>query len=220
MLREPVILRHPLAESCLRVLRSRETKSSEFRRALFRLGVLLAVKAAEGLNVVEGAVVTPLGVRASCCSVVEERLLLVPILRAGLGFVEAFLTLLPGAGVAHIGVARDEDTLKARFYLDAVPAAPDDFDHVFLLDPMLATGNSSVLALEMITAKGYREEQITLVCALAVEQGINRVRKEFPGTQIVAAAVDPGLNERAFIVPGLGDAGDRLFQAGNNVSGK
>ncbi len=215
LLREPVILRHPLAESCLRVLRSRETKSSEFRRALFRLGVLLAVKAAEGLNVVEGAVVTPLGVRASCCSVVEERLLLVPILRAGLGFVEAFLTLLPGAGVA-----RDEDTLKARSYLDAVPAAPDDFDHVFLLDPMLATGNSSVLALEMITAKGYREEQITLVCALAVEQGINRVRKEFPGTQIVAAAVDPGLNERAFIVPGLGDAGDRLFQAGNNVSGK
>lgn len=220
MLREPVILRHPLAESCLRVLRSRETKSSEFRRALFRLGVLLAVEATKGLNVVRETVITPLGVRASCCSIVEERVLLAPILRAGLGFVEGFLELLPEARIAHIGIARDEDTLKARSYLDTVPASPEDFDHVFLLDPMLATGSSSVLALEMITAKGYGEERITLVCALAVEQGLNRVRAGFPGTRILAAAVDPGLDERAFIVPGLGDAGDRLFPSGKTISEK
>lgn len=215
---EPVILRHPLAGNCLRVLRSRETKSSEFRRALFRLGVLLAVEATGDLDVVRETVITPLGVRASCFFVDEERILLVPVLRAGLGFVEGFLALLPEARVAHIGIARDHDTLEARSYLDTVPASPEDFDHIFLLDPMLATGNSSVKALEMITAKGYGEEQITLACALAVKKGINRVRKRFPGTGIITAAIDPGLDES--IVPGLGDAGDRLFISGIITSGR
>lgn len=206
-----VILEHPLAGNCLRTLRDRETRRPAFRRALNRLSLLLAVEATRTLSVVGEKVVTPLGVEASSCCVNEDRQLLVPILRAGLGFVNGFLTILPGAQIGHIGIVRDHDTLEARSYLDTVPDQLEDFEHIFLLDPMLATGNSSCRALEIITAKGCHLDCITLVCAVAAEQGIKRVQESFPELSIITAAVDPALNEQAYIVPGLGDAGDRLF---------
>lgn len=206
-----VILEHPLAGNCLGTLRDRETRRPAFRRALNRLSLLLAVEATRNLNVVREKVVTPLGVEASSCCVNEDRQLLIPILRAGLGFADGFLTILPGAQMGHIGIVRDHNTLEAKSYLDTVPNQLEDFEHVFLLDPMLATGNSSVRALEIITAKGCHLDRITLVCAVAAEQGIKRVQESFPRLRIITAAVDPALNERAYIVPGLGDAGDRLF---------
>ncbi|MGB9792190.1 MAG: uracil phosphoribosyltransferase [Thermacetogeniaceae bacterium] len=205
------ILQHPLAGNCLRTLRNKETRVEGFRRAMYRLGVLLAVDATKDLRAERDVVVTPLGVEAECSYVVDERILLVPILRAGLGFLESFLEVLPGARVAYIGISRDHETLEARPYLDSVPEQPSGFDEVFVLDPMLATGNSSTKALEIIVSKGYPAERIKLVCAVAVKQGIEHVHRKFPEVEIIAAAIDPELNERAYIVPGLGDAGDRLY---------
>lgn len=209
---EVVVLEHPLAGNCLHILRNRETERSAFRSALNRLSLLLAVEASKNLSTVRETVITPLGVEASSSCVSENRQLLVPILRAGLGFTSGFLTILPDAQVACIGISRDHETLEAKSYLDTVPEHLGNFEHLFLLDPMLATGNSSVKALEIITAKGYQLDCITVVCAVAAEQGIKRVKKSFPDLGIITAAVDPALDERAYIVPGLGDAGDRLFQ--------
>lgn len=205
------VVEHPVIGSCLRTLRNKDTQAEEFRRAMKRLGLLLAAESTRDLEVTEGTVVTPLDVEARCSYVNDGRVLLVPILRAGLGFVDGFLEVLPGAKVAHIGVSRDHDTLEAKKYLDSVPAQPGEFDRVLVLDPMLATGNSSVAALEIIAGKGYPPGRITLVCAFAVKPGIEQVRKRFPEVRIIAAVIDRELNEKAYIVPGLGDAGDRLF---------
>ncbi|HHW40211.1 MAG TPA: uracil phosphoribosyltransferase [Syntrophomonadaceae bacterium] len=205
------VLQHPLAGNCLRTLRNRDTRVEEFRQAMYKLGVLLAVETTKDLRTEMDTVITPLDVEAKCPYVVDSRILLVPILRAGLGFLDSFLDVLPGARVAHIGISRDHVTLEARPYLDSVPGQPSDFDRVFVLDPMLATGNSSTKALEIIVNKGYAPGQIKLICAVAVKQGINQVHGKFPEVGIVTAVIDPKLNEKAYIVPGLGDAGDRLY---------
>ncbi|AGL00422.1 uracil phosphoribosyltransferase [Desulfoscipio gibsoniae] len=205
-----VVVDHPVAGNCLRILRDKRTETEAFRKEMKRLGLLLAIEATRDIECVPEPVVTPLEIEINCPRLRDGRILLVPILRAGLGFVDSFLDILPAAKVAHIGVARDHDTLQAVTYLDTVPDRCADFDRVFVVDPMLATGNSSVKTLEMIVAKGYKPEQITLVCALAVEQGIAQVHKKFPAIKIITAVIDPGLNDKAYIVPGLGDAGDRL----------
>jgi uracil phosphoribosyltransferase len=204
------LVRHPLAGNCLRTLRDRDTKTEDFRRAMDKLGLLLAVETTMNLESAIDTVMTPLDVEAQCSYVNDSKILLIPILRAGLGFVESFVNVLPAAKVAHIGIARDHETLEARAYLDTVPDHPEDFDKVFILDPMLATGNSSVRAIDLVLSKGYSADQITLVCALSTMVGIGQLQSKFPALSIITAAIDPELNERAYIVPGLGDAGDRL----------
>ena len=204
------LIRHPLAGNCLRTLRDRDTKTEDFRRAMDKLGLLLAVETTMNLESATDTVMTPLDVEAQCSYVNDSKILLIPILRAGLGFVESFVNVLPAAKVAHIGIARDHETLEARAYLDTVPDHPEDFDKVFILDPMLATGNSSVRAIDLVLSKGYSADQITLVCALSTMVGIGQLQSKFPALSIITAAIDPELNERAYIVPGLGDAGDRL----------
>ena len=204
------LIRHPLAGNCLRTLRDRDTKTEDFRRAMDKLGLLLAVETTMNLESAIDTVMTPLDVEAQCSYVNDSKILLIPILRAGLGFVESFVNVLPAAKVAHIGIARDHETLEARAYLDTVPGHPEDFDKVFILDPMLATGNSSVRAIDLVLSKGYSADQITLVCALSTMVGIGQLQSKFPALSIITAAIDPELNERAYIVPGLGDAGDRL----------
>lgn len=204
------LIKHPLAGNYLRTLRNRDTKTEDFRQAMDKLGLLLAVEATMDLNSCMDTVITPLDIEARCSYVDDNRILLIPILRAGLGFVESFVDVLPSAKVAHIGIARDHETLEARPYLDTVPEHHEDFDRVLILDPMLATGNSSVKAIELILKKGYSAEKMTLACALSTMVGINQLHSKFPTLKIVTAAIDPELNERAYIVPGLGDAGDRL----------
>lgn len=204
------LIKHPLAGNCLRTLRNRDTKTEDFRNAMDKLGLLLAVESTMDLNSITDTVITPLDVEARCTYVNDSRILLIPILRAGLGFVESFVDVLPAAKVAHIGIARDHETLEARPYLDTVPDHHEDFDRVLILDPMLATGNSSVKAIELVLKKGYAAENLTLVCALSTMVGIDQLHSKFPTLKIVTAAIDPELNERAYIVPGLGDAGDRL----------
>jgi uracil phosphoribosyltransferase len=205
------VVEHPVAGNYLRTLRDRETQIEDFRKAMRKLGLLLAVEATRELEAAGGAVITPLNVEARCSYVKDGRVLLVPILRAGMGFVDSFLELLPSARVGHIGLYRDHETLEARTYLDTVPAQADDFDRVFVLDPMLATGNSSARAIEMIAGKGYPPGRITLVCAFAVRQGLDQVSERFPEVGIVTAVIDPELNDKSYIVPGLGDAGDRFY---------
>lgn len=204
------VIEHPLAGNCLRILRDKQTETEAFRKEMKRLGWFLAVEATKDIEYTLETVVTPLELEAQCPNVHDNRILLVPILRAGLGFVESFLDILPAAKVAHLGVSRDHETLEAITYLDTVPDNPDAFDRVYVVDPMLATGNSSVKTLEVIVSKGYQPERITLVCALAVKQGIKHVQDKFPAVKIITAVIDPNLNEKAYIVPGLGDAGDRL----------
>lgn len=204
------VIKHPMAGNCLKILRDRETKTEEFRRAMDKLGLLLAVEATSELETITDSVMTPLDVEAHCSFVNDSRILLIPILRAGLGFVDSFTRLLSSAKVAHIGIARDHDTLQAKPYLNTLPDDPDEFDRVLVLDPMLATGNSSVKAIEMVINKGYSPDKITLCCALSTMIGIEQLHKNYPTLKIVTAAIDPELNDKAYIVPGLGDAGDRL----------
>ncbi|HBQ87132.1 MAG TPA: uracil phosphoribosyltransferase [Syntrophomonas sp.] len=204
------LIKHPMAGNCLKILRSKDTKTEEFRRAMDKLGLLLAMEATCDLETVTDSVITPLEVEAHCSFVNDCRILLIPILRAGLGFVESFTRILSSAKVAHIGIARDHDTLEAKPYLNTVPDDPDEFDRVLVLDPMLATGNSSVKALEMVINKGYSPDKITFCCALSTKVGIDQLQQKYPALKIVTAAIDPQLNDKAYIVPGLGDAGDRL----------
>jgi uracil phosphoribosyltransferase len=205
------VIDHPLAGNYLRILRNRDTKVEDFRKAMYKLGLLLAVEATSGLQTAVDSVVTPLDVDATCHYVQESGVMLVPILRAGLGFLDSFLELLPGAKVAHIGIARDHVTLEAKPYLDSIPEQAEEFDRVIILDPMLATGNSITKALEIIVNKGYRPRQIVMANALATQQGIGQVQGKFPEVEIITGVIDPGLNDKAYIVPGLGDAGDRLY---------
>ncbi len=205
------VIDHPLAGNYLRILRNREIQVADFRQAMYKLGLLLAVEATRGLQTTEDQVWTPLDVQATCRYVQDASVMLVPILRAGLGFLDSFMELLPAAKVAHIGISRDHATLEAKPYLDSVPEQTADFDRVIILDPMLATGNSTTKALEIITGKGYDPGQITLVNALAVQQGIDQVHSKFPDINIITGVIDPKLNDKAYIVPGLGDAGDRLY---------
>jgi uracil phosphoribosyltransferase len=204
------VIKHPIAGNCLKILRDRETKTEEFRRAMDKLGLLLAVEATSELATTTDTVITPLDIEAHCSYVNDSKILLIPILRAGLGFVESFTRILSSAKVAHIGIARDHDTLEAKPYLNTVPDNPDEFDQVLILDPMLATGNSSAKALQMVIDKGYAPEKMIFCCALSTTKGIDQLRQKFPNLKIITAAIDPELNEKAYIVPGLGDAGDRL----------
>lgn len=204
------VLNHPLAGNFLCTLRNKDTRTEEFRMAMEKLGLLLAVEATKDLPTIPETVVTPLEVEAICPTVKDNRIMLVPILRAGLGFVDCFLDVLPAAKVAHIGVARDHVTFEARTYLNTLPDNTGEYDRVFVLDPMLATGNSSVSAIKIVVEKGYSPSIITLVTALSVNEGIEHVLKEFPALKIVTGVIDPYLNDKAYIVPGLGDAGDRL----------
>lgn len=205
------VVDHPVAGNYLMTLRNRETQIEDFRKAMKKLGLILAMEATRDLEAASGTVVTPLDVEARCSFVKDGRVLLVPILRAGMGFVDSFLELLPSARVGHIGLYRDHKTLEACTYLNTVPEQEDTFDRVFILDPMLATGNSSVRAIELIAAKGYPPARMTLVCAFSVRQGLDQVKEKFPDIKIITAVIDPELNDRSYIVPGLGDAGDRLY---------
>jgi uracil phosphoribosyltransferase len=201
-------VRHPLALDALASLRDRRTPAPVFAHALDRLGRVLAVTALMDLPLVSAAVQTPLA-PAEVQRVAWDALVLVPVLRAGLGFVDAFRAFVPTARVAMVGVARDPQA-RAVPYLERVPElAPGQ--RVVVLDPMLATGGSACVALRAVAARGARAEDVTLVVAIATASGIEAVGRVLPGVRLVVAAIDPILDEHSYIVPGLGDAGDRLF---------
>ncbi len=200
------IVDHPVLADRLTLMRSKETPHAEFRQALYEASAILAVEAARGLPLTDVQVETPLETTAG--HKLPSEITVVPVLRAGLGMVEGFLRLLPTARVGHLGVQRDEDKHTPTDYYERFPPGlPEAF--VYVLDPMLATGGSAVYALDRLRAAGA--ENLSLVCLVAAPEGVAAVHDAHPGVTIWTAALDRRLNESAYIVPGLGDAGDRVF---------
>jgi uracil phosphoribosyltransferase len=203
------VVDHPLIASQLTILRTKTTAPEEFRRKMHELSALLLFEASRSWKLKSTTVETPL---QSCAgSVLGGPVVMVPILRAGLGMLEGMLRVLPEAEVGHIGLYRDEETLRPVSYYCRLPtnlAAAE----VLLLDPMLATGHSASEALALLEAEGARSVQF--VCILACAVGIEQLKRSHPDVRIITAAIDPELNGRGYIVPGLGDAGDRYFGTG------
>jgi uracil phosphoribosyltransferase len=201
-----IVVEHPVLADRLSVMRDRDTPHGEFRQALFEAAAIMAVEVARDLPVKQVEIETPLeptrGLR------LRDEVAVVPVLRAGLGMVEGFLRLLPDARVGHVGIYRDEEEhVPINYYERLPPRLPDA--RVYLLDPMLATGGSAVAALNHLKRAGAR--QLELVCLVSAPQGIEAVQIEHPDVTIWTAAVDRELDENAYIRPGLGDAGDRVF---------
>ncbi|HEX4673500.1 MAG TPA: uracil phosphoribosyltransferase [Solirubrobacteraceae bacterium] len=201
-----VVVDHPVLADRLAVLRAADTSHGEFRQALYEASAILAVEAARELPVTEVEVQTPL--ETTTGHRLPAEIAVVPVLRAGLGMVEGFLRLLPDARVGHLGMQRDEEELTPRDYYERLPTQLADA-YVYLLDPMLATGGSAVHALDRLREAGA--ERLALICLVAAPEGLAAVEAAHPDVTVWTAAVDRQLDERGYIRPGLGDAGDRVF---------
>ena len=201
------LVRHPLVQHKLTMLRDRGTATKIFKELVDEIAMLMAYEATSDLSLEAVDVETPLE-RTSGWRVSGKKLTLVPILRAGLGMVEGILRLVPAARVGHIGLYRDHDTLEPVDYYFKVPgdAAERDF---FVLDPMLATGGSAAAAVTSLKRAGAKS--IRFLCLVAAPEGVRRLARAHPDVPIYCASLDRGLNELGYILPGLGDAGDRLF---------
>ncbi len=201
-----VVLNHPLVQCHLSVIRNRTTDNAEFRAGIRRLTMLLACEATRDLEISPCEVETPL----ACCTgqQLASRVGLVPILRAGLGMVDPLLELIPQAEVWHLGLYRDEATAEPIQYYSRL-SHDSPVDIAFVLDPMLATGGSTDLACQTLKAWGAR--QILVLSVISAPEGISAVQTRHPDVRILTCVVDERLNDRKFIVPGLGDAGDRIF---------
>jgi uracil phosphoribosyltransferase len=201
-----VVVEHPVLADRLTVMRDRDTGHGEFRQALFEASAILAVEAARDLPVTPVEVDTPL--ERAPGSRLPTEITIVPVLRAGLGMVDGFLRLLPGARVGHVGVYRDEEEHRPVDYYERLPPGLAD-SHVFVVDPMLATGGSAVHAVDRLRSAGAR--QVALVCLVVAPEGLAAMEEHHPDVPIWTAAVDRELDGNAYIRPGLGDAGDRVF---------
>lgn len=200
------VITHPLVQHNLTRLRDRRTRPQEFRRVLGEVASLMLYEATRSFTVRPVTVQTPLA--AARGHHLQRDVVLVPVLRAGLGMLDSILQLIPNARVGFIGLKREETTLRAMFYHKSLPSRLGSFE-IILIDPMLATGGSAVAAMDLITELGGRH--VRLVNLVAAPEGIRLVRKAYPELPIFTAAVDKRLNEKGYILPGLGDAGDRLF---------
>jgi uracil phosphoribosyltransferase len=203
-----VVVDHPLVAHRISILRDVATPSAKFRSTVAEIATLLAYEATRSLGVERTEVLTPLGVMAPAVRLRAPGPLLVPVLRAGLGLLDGFLYVLPEAEVGLVGLRRNEETFEPEQYAQKLPASLADRE-VFVLDPMLATGGSLAFTCQLLMDRGATT--ITAVSVISAPEGISTVQKACPDVRIITAALDPGLNEKAFIVPGLGDAGDRLF---------
>lgn len=202
----PVIVSHPLAQIHLTALRQTSTPPGTFRWHLQRLAEILFIEATRTLETAPVTIQTPLAETRGTAFV--RPIVLVPILRAGLGLADAILPLVPEATVAHVGIARCEETALPKPYYAKLPAVLAQAD-VFLLDPMLATGGSACAALSQLKKAGAT--RLALVCVVSCPPGLRALQEAHPDVPVVTAAVDLGLNNQFYIVPGLGDAGDRCF---------
>jgi uracil phosphoribosyltransferase len=200
------VIAHPLVQHNLTRLRDKRTQPQEFRRLLGEIASLMVYEATRSFTVRPTAVQTPLAPARGFR--IEREVVLVPVLRAGLGMLDSILQLIPNARVGFIGLKREETTLRAQFYHKSLPKNLSRFE-VILIDPMLATGGSAVAALDLLAGQGAKK--VRLVNLVAAPEGIRRVRKSYPKLPIFTAAIDRRLNKKGYILPGLGDVGDRLF---------
>lgn len=201
-------IKHPLVQHHLVHLRDKTTPPESFRHIVHRLSILLSYEACQSLLIRPTTVETPLAVAQG--GVLQQRIAIVPILRAGLGMVDPVLDLIPVAQVWHLGFYRDEKTHQPVEYYKKLPQS-EPVDIAMILDPMLATGGSALAALDAVYEWGAKE--VSLLSMIASPEGILNVHKRWPDTKLFVCAIDEGLNENAFIMPGLGDAGDRIFNA-------
>jgi len=200
------VLDHPLIQDKLSMLRDKNTGHREFRNIVGEIAMLMCYEATRGFPSTTVEVETP--VATAKCNVLDRKLALIPILRAGLGMVESMLQLLPTAKVGHIGLYRDPDTLLPVEYYCKLPDDIKERD-VLLLDPMLGTGNTAAAAVQFI--KEQKPRSVRFVCLLAAPEGIGVLTDAHPDLEVYTCAIDERLNEHGYIVPGLGDAGDRIF---------
>ncbi|MDO4772940.1 MAG: uracil phosphoribosyltransferase [Bacillota bacterium] len=204
---ELLVMDHPLIQHKMSIIRDKNTGSKEFREVVQEISVLLAYEATRGLQLEDIEVETPL-CKTKTKSLSGLKQAIVPILRAGLGMVDGFLSLLPAAKVGHVGLYRDPQTLKPVEYYCKLPSDIQKRE-VFVLDPMLATGGSATAAIEFLKEKNAKK--IRFVCLIASPEGVKVLQEAHPDVDIYVANIDEKLNDHAYIIPGLGDAGDRLF---------
>lgn len=201
------IMDHPLIQHKLTLIRDKNTGSKEFREMISEIATLICFEATRDLPLMEVEIETPVAV-AKTKVISGKKLAFVPILRAGLGMVEGVLRLVPAAKVGHLGLYRDPETLRPVNYYCKLPCDISERE-VIILDPMLATGGSGVEAIRVLKEKGVRH--IKYMCVIAAPEGLKAITQKHPDVKIYCAALDEKLNENGYIVPGLGDAGDRLF---------
>lgn len=205
------VVDHPLVADSLARIRDRDTPNALFRQNLERIGTMLIAEATRTLPTIDSTVTTPLTDAAARRLAVQP--IVIPVLRAGLGFVHAAQELLPEADVGFVGISRDEATFQPEPYVNKLPESLHGRPTI-VIDPMLATGGSLAHTVRLLMERGA-PEPISVVCALAAPEGLQHLRDEGLNLNVVTAAIDHHLNDQAFIVPGLGDAGDRLFGSGS-----
>jgi uracil phosphoribosyltransferase len=201
------IINHPLAQHKLSIIRDKDTPTILFRALIKEVGTLLAYSVTADLPVEDIQVTTPLTTMTGK-RIAGKKLVLAPVLRAGAGMMDGFLEVCPGAKIGHIGIYRDHNTLEAKQYLFRMPNEVDQRE-VVIIDPMLATGNSAVAAIEAV--KKLNPKRIKLATLISAPEGVKHVNEQCPDVSIFTVSVDQKLNDSAYIVPGLGDAGDRIF---------
>ena len=200
------VLKHPLITHKLAIMRNQETGTKDFRQNLSEIGGLMVYEISRDLPTEKIVVQTP--VQECVTERISKDIVLVPILRAGLGMVDGIANLIPTVKIGHIGLYRDEETLEPHEYFCKMPPSSKDAV-VYVVDPMLATGGSAAAAITLLKKRGINN--IKLVCLVGVPEGVKRIEDEHPDVDIYLAALDEKLNENCYIVPGLGDCGDRLF---------
>ena len=201
------VMDHPLIQHKIGLLRREETGSRDFRALVGEIAMLMCYEATRDLKLEDVKITTPI-CETTAKQLEGKKLAIVPILRAGIGMVEGMLALIPAAKVGHIGLYRDPETLEPVEYYCKLPADCDERE-VFVVDPMLATGGSCAAAIELLKAKGVKK--IRFLCTIAAPEGVERMRREHPDVDLYIGALDDHLNDHGYIVPGLGDAGDRIF---------
>lgn len=198
---------HPLLQHKLSILRDKSTTKKGFKELVHEITLLLAYAASQELAITQCQIETPLETMQAPILAGKKPVIL-PILRAGIGMVDAFLSLIPSARVGHIGLFRDETTLKPKRYYFKIPKESED-RHFFVCDPMLATGGSAIAAIDILKEEGVRN--ITMVCLVTAPEGVQAFFDKHPDVSLYTASLDRKLNNKGYILPGLGDAGDRLF---------
>ena len=202
-----MIMDHPLIQHKIGIIRRQETGSKDFRQLISEIAMLMCYEATRDLKLTDVEIETPIS-KMTAKELAGKKLAVVPILRAGLGMVDGMLSMIPAAKVGHIGLYRNEETLEPVEYYCELPKDCAERE-VFVVDPMLATGGSATAAITMLKNKGVKK--IRFMCIVAAPQGIERMQKEHPDVDLYVGALDDHLNENGYIVPGLGDAGDRIF---------
>lgn len=202
-------MKHPLIEHKLTILREKTTGTKDFREIVNEIARLLAYEVSRDLPLEDIEIETPI-MKTTQKTLAGKKVVVVPILRAGLGMVDGILDLIPAARVGHVGLYRDEETMQPVEYFVKMPSNLEE-RQLYVVDPMLATGGSAIAAIDSVLERGAKVENVKFICIVAAPEGVKALKEAHPDVEIYTAALDEKLNEDAYIIPGLGDAGDRLY---------